>query len=225
MTRRATADRNAPRTNGRDPGGPPGIVPHPTAGAAEQILAVDPGPEESAFCILGNNLPPRAGKISSAELCQDIRERRWKGGLLAVEMVASYGMPVGAEVFETCVWIGRFVEAWGGRHILIPRLDVKLHLCHVATARDSNIRQALIDRFGGGARAIGGTRCPECGGKGWRGAGRPMCAGCIGSGWKYPPGPLHGFAGDCWSALAVAVTVADRLTACPGGGAREKRDA
>lgn len=74
---------------------------------------------------------------------------------MTIEMIASYGMPVGKEVFETCVWIGRFVEDM----ICIPqdritvteyvyRKDEKMNICHTMKAKDSNIRQALIDRFG-----------------------------------------------------------------------------
>lgn len=101
---------------------------------------------------------------------------------LAIEMIASYGMPVGREVFETCVWIGRFIEAWGGPYTLVYRKDVKLHLCGQPRAKDSNIRQALIDRYGGKDRAVGK---------------------------KATPGPLYGVSADVWSALAIAVTFAD----------------
>lgn len=31
---------------------------------------------------------------------------------------------------------------------MMPRIEVKKHLCHNGAAKDSNIRQALIDRFG-----------------------------------------------------------------------------
>src|SRR5699024_5972970 len=104
------------------------------------------------------------------------------GERLVVEMIASDGMPVGREVFETCLWIGRFIQAAGGAE-LVYRRDVKLHLCGSARAKDANIRQALIDRFG---------------------PGREKAIGI-----KAQPGPLYGFKRDMWAALAVAVTYAD----------------
>ena len=124
-----------------------------------------------------------------------LREVDWRGcngtDALAVEMVASYGMAVGAEVFETCVWIGRFIQVWfeGGmiedayrEARLVYRREVKLALCGNSRAKDSNIRQAIIDRYGGKAGAIGK---------------------------KKTPGPLYGITGDVWSALAVAITAAE----------------
>ena len=66
-------------------------------------------------------------------------------------MVASYGMPVGKEVFETCVWIGRFKELaiMNNKEVeYIYRKDEKMNICYSMRAKDSNIRQALIDRFG-----------------------------------------------------------------------------
>lgn len=100
---------------------------------------------------------------------------------LAIEMIACYGMPVGAETFQTCLWIGRFLQIWeqaGGQTRLCYRRDIKLHLCGSARAKDGNIRQALLDRFGG----------------------RDMAQGK-----KKYPGPLYGISGHLWSALAVAV--------------------
>lgn len=69
-----------------------------------------------------------------------------------IEMIASYGMPVGKEVFDTCVWIGRFAERMLRFQVnevyYIYRKDEKMNICHSMKAKDSNIRQALIDRFG-----------------------------------------------------------------------------
>ncbi|WP_411887376.1 hypothetical protein [Hydrocarboniphaga effusa] len=104
---------------------------------------------------------------------------RYPVDLLAIEKIASYGMPVGAEVFDTCIWIGRFVQAASDvRHRLIARQAVKVHLCNSVKAKDSNIRQALIDRFG------------------------PV-------GTKARPGALYGVKSHAWAALAVAVTAHD----------------
>lgn len=156
-----------------------------------QLLAIDPGPTESAALLYDTTerRPSWWVKEPNALLARTIdyiREDR-PNALLAVEMVASYGMPVGAEVFETCVWIGRFLERWHGLHQLVYRADVKLHLTHTRTAKDANVRQALIDRYGPGKD--------------------------IAVGKKATPGPLYGLTGDCWSALAVAVTAAESADA------------
>lgn len=71
--------------------------------------------------------------------------------LVVIEMIASYGMAVGKTVFETCVWIGRFVEIASFNNIKVEyiyRKDEKMNICNSMKAKDSNIRQALIDRFG-----------------------------------------------------------------------------
>ena len=57
-------------------------------------------------------------------------------------------MPVGQEVFETCVWIGRFIQASRKETQLIYRKDVKLNICNSMKATDASIIKALKDRFG-----------------------------------------------------------------------------
>lgn len=155
------------------------------------VLAIDPGTDRSAWvCFSGITLMGR-GLEDNTRVLERVYAARAQGlpgrpSHLAVEMIASYGMAVGHEVFRTCLWIGRFVEAWSGPHTLIYRQDVKLHLCKDSRARDANVRQALIDRFGPGKdKAIGTVK---------------------------RPGPLHGVSNDVWSALAIAVTFSDRQT-------------
>jgi hypothetical protein len=154
------------------------------------LLAIDPGPEQSAF-VLYNVLsyrPHAWAKIPNDELLTLLDDTLAES--LAIEMIASYGMPVGAEVFETCVWIGRFTERWRTSGIRrctevrrVTRIQVKSHLCHSAKANDSNVRAALIDRYGPGKeKAIG---------------------------LKAGPGPLYGLTGDCWAALGVAITATE----------------
>lgn len=121
-------------------------------------LAADPGTEETGFVLYDSETHGILDfGIERNELFRDrlLALRNNPSPLppptpdsLALEMIASYGMPVGAEVFRTCVWIGRFIEAWGGPFRLVTRIECKSHLCHSARAKDPHIRQALLDKFG-----------------------------------------------------------------------------
>lgn len=155
------------------------------------VLAIDPGNVESAYVVIGHDLRPlQHGKLPNEELRVALRDGRlgMSARDCAVEMVASYGMPVGADVFDTCVWIGRFVEVLtlrrGQEPQRVTRNPVKLHICHDSRAKDSNIIQALVDRFA---------------------YGKPN----RGKGTKADPGFFHGFAADIWQAYALAVYVHD----------------
>jgi len=166
------------------------VTVHNTAQGQVIVTAIDPGNERSAVL----RYDARSGRICGAEILSNVDVLRAlyrddSSDHLVVEMVQHYGtgMPVGRTVFETCVWIGRFIEAWGRPFTLLPRREVKLHLCGSARARDSNVRQALLDRF----PATGGGKFPQVG-------------------TKRQPGPLYGIKRDLWAALAVAVTWIER---------------
>ena len=152
------------------------------------LLAIDPGTKQSAWIFYS----PNCG--AALDMAIESNERvieRIKGYRLpiACEMIASYGMPVGREVFETCLWVGRFIQV-ASEHRLIYRKDVKMHLCNSVRAKDSNIRQALIDLY----PATGGGKTPQIG-------------------TKAKPGPLYGFKSHLWAALAVAHTHSHNLGA------------
>jgi hypothetical protein len=163
-----------------------------------RILAIDPGSTQSAWLLANRDgtvvdfgLEANASVLNRLRLRQDPGAwmgQRLAGGLaridvVVIEKIESYGMAVGAEVFATVWWSGRFAEAAeqsGLAYAEMPRRRVKLELCGSSQAKDANIRQALIDRFGG-ATAIGK---------------------------KAEQGPLYGVSKDVWSALAIAVTYA-----------------
>ena len=123
------------------------------------IFAIDPGTTTSGWVRYEGGKVIESGVTDNAELLQKIQFEGRVLDLLAIEMIASYGMAVGAEVFETCVWIGRFLQAWPGRHRKVYRMEVKMHVCKTSKAKDPNIRQALLDKVGlpGVKRAPGPT--------------------------------------------------------------------
>lgn len=117
------------------------------------ILAIDPGSTHSALVVWDGVKILGADKVENCHAARLIVQNiEFNQSRVVCERIESYGMAVGREVFETCFWTGRFWEVVNRNlqpFCLIPRREVKLHLCGQARAKDSNIRQALVDRFGG----------------------------------------------------------------------------
>jgi hypothetical protein len=119
------------------------------------ILGIDPGPVQSGWVVLdGDKVIECSADTDNDDTMLSVIATYSKC-YLAIEQIASYGMAVGASTFETVYWSGRFAEAWlrecpylNQRVIRIPRIDVKMHLCHDSRAKDANIRRALIDKLG-----------------------------------------------------------------------------
>lgn len=157
-----------------------------------RILAIDPGTDESGWCLFGFGTVIASGVRPNAEMLEylELHHFRTNGYQLAIERVASYGMAVGREVFETCEWVGRFQQAWHAPESvhLVYRKDVKMHLCGTTQAKDSNIRQAILDLF----PRTGGGKTPQIG-------------------TKAKPGPLYGVTSHAWPALGVAITCAHQI--------------
>lgn len=158
-----------------------------------RLLAIDPGNTESGWVVIDadDRRPLAFAKTENYTLRRWISDGNVSADRVAIEMVASYGMAVGADVFETCVWIGRYLEVVGDVDVdLVKRQPVKLHHCHSPRATDANVRQALVDRFAPGQSNHG-------------------------KGTKAEPGWFYGFRADIWQAYALAVYATDNVTEAP----------
>lgn len=153
-----------------------------------RVFAIDPGNTQSAYCVVDAETlrPLDFNKIPNNVLRDYIRDYRFEEEDRAVvEMIQSYGMAVGKDVFDTAVWIGRYKECLD-RRLLLPadfldRKEEMLHICQSRRAKDANIRRALIDRF----------------------AQHDLKNG---KGTKANPDWFYGFKADMWAAYAVALT-------------------
>ena len=117
-------------------------------------MSIDPGSEQSAFVLIDtlNNEPLFFDKLYNDEMLMILENRKYEK--LVIEMISSYGMKVGSSVFETCVWVGRFIQKAVERGIpyeIIYRKDVKKHFGVKAKKdmpnADSQIRSELIKRY------------------------------------------------------------------------------
>lgn len=153
-----------------------------------KVLAIDPGNVQSAYCLIDVETlrPLDFGILENHKMHKYLLLEGFNEAAdVAIEMIASYGMPVGEDVFFTAVWIGRFIQDCaiyiGQEPALVKRMEEKLHICHSARARDSNIRHALIDRFAAHDKKNG-------------------------RGTKKNPDWFYGFKKDIWAAYAVGIT-------------------
>ena len=152
------------------------------------VLAIDPGNILSGWCVLDDETlkPLNFDKTENHSLLEFLSspEGMTPPDVVVIERVASYGMAVGKEVFQTCEWIGRFAQRAEDLGIPVEylyRRQEKLHICGDSKAKDSNIRQALIDRF----------------------AEHDLKNG---KGTKQNPDWFYGFRSDIWSAYAIGLT-------------------
>ena len=152
------------------------------------ILAIDPGTTYSGFVLINTETlePVEFGKIQNDELEETVSST--EAGTVVIERIASYGMPVGRSVFETCEEIGRLshiAETQGKEVQYVYRKEEKKTICGTYKANDTTIRRALIQRFAKHDFERGkGTK----GHKDW----------------------FYGFKSDVWQAYAVGITYLDR---------------
>ncbi len=154
------------------------------------VLALDPGPKKTAWFEIASGKDLVDLWTFGEEDNEDILKRipQWSDikRVVVCEEIASFGMPVGVETFETVRWEGEFrhlCRTIGMEFQPVKRHDVKMHHCHSARASDANIHQALIDRFGK-------------------------------KGTKKNPGKTFGISGkDIWSAFSIAIYWFDKQSA------------
>lgn len=123
------------------------------------IIGVDPGPTKTAITVYrphntlrfdGQQKPIfEFGIYDNPEVFEVLHGA---GNVVYMEGIQAMGMAVGATVFETAYMIGRIQRFLDAEircpYHMIKRTDVKMHHCGSMRAKDTNIRQAIIDRFG-----------------------------------------------------------------------------
>jgi hypothetical protein len=159
------------------------------------VLAIDTGSRVTGFCHFqickDGEQPYRLidfGIVNNQELLTVIEDKSHCA--IVMENFQSMGMAVGRSVFESCIWLGRFIETARRSHsrkpvFLMYRPCIKLEICGSSRAKDKNVRQSIIDMFDGSS---GGGKCPQIG-------------------TKKQKGPLYGVSSHVWSALAVGISL------------------
>lgn len=178
------------------------------------IYALDPGSVESGWATLRADGTVFTGIMDNDGIAETLLSIDHEQVVVVIERMRPRGMPTAGDEMRAMEWFGAFAQAAGYSPRTVAHVyrdDAKLHLCGQAGVKDKHVRQALIDRWGGDAVALGYQVCGHCGGTGGHGRGkeRRVCGGCNGQK-RSAKGPLYDVAGDGWAALAVAVTWRDK---------------
>jgi len=112
------------------------------------MIAIDPGTTQSAYVQWDGLKIESKGILENEQMLKYLKAWKYPPFPLVIEQIRCYGMPIGQTTLDTVFWSGRFWQVWDGFKYMMPRIEVKKHLCRNGAAKDSNIRQALIDRFG-----------------------------------------------------------------------------
>jgi len=157
------------------------------------VIGIDPGEKKSALVVLqkreGKNwtitikdIMPNTIVKKMVQACLQLSPG--PGKYIVIEKMVNYNQKVGASVFSTVEWVGRFKECFElepncTEVISMPRKPAVGHLCDFGHDGDKEVREALIKRFGD-------------------------------PGTKAKPGVLYEFSNHTWAALAIAVTYIDK---------------
>lgn len=158
-----------------------------------KILGVDPGTSQTGWVLYNsvNHAVEDSGFVENDFFLDSLIEAL-DYDVMAVERIASYGMPIGAETIRTIEYIGRYWQkvldvkkGVSKVELFYKKVDINPTICGSNKAKDANIRQAIMDMFpktGGGSNPVVGT--------------------------AKNPGVLYGISTHKWAALAVALTCA-----------------
>ena len=171
-----------------------------------KILAIDIGPEFSAYCRLDSgNLIRGHNWFGNDAMLTYVREEHGRGSIAVIESPQAQDRPLGKLLRDTIWWAGRFAEALDSTGVEwheAEERDVALWLTGNRSASNPAILQGLKDVFGDKTK----QPCGECGSAGSvRGSrGLKKCPACKGNKFLTLPGPLAGMNEHERSALAAA---------------------
>lgn len=114
------------------------------------IIAIDPGTTQSGYVHFDDGRVLKSGVAENEWLLTHLLAFGMADRLVIETMQANYAATVGEHVINTLIWIGRFQQQWHMPRevMLISRQRVKGLLCGNVKAKDSGVRQALIDKLG-----------------------------------------------------------------------------